>query len=315
MKTVSEPGGQPERAAHSADETQAVPSVREGQRKLFFGLFIFPLLIAVGMAILLCSVVLLTNEEETPESLITAIKTGAPSKRWQKAFELSNELNGKQDGIRTQGVLREIIHILGDPEHYDAKTRSYMAIALSHFHDPEAMEALAKALKDDSEDVILYALWGLGTLEAKSYVPQITEFLQSRNDQLRKTAVYVLGVLGDKKSIDVIKPLLEDTTPDVRWNAALSLARLGDETGGPVLLKMTEREDLASQYQLNEEQIEKIMVNAVKGLALVGGDTAGAVLQTLSHEDKSLKVRQAAIEAIQYRKVQKQNLARENVLK
>src|SRR3989338_11213339 len=183
MKTESASGGPPKHEQSLAG--------REGQRKLFFGLFVFPLLIAVGMAILLCSVVLLTHEEETPESLITAIKTGAPSKRWQKAFELSNELNRKQDGIRTQGVMREIIHILGDPDHYDAKTRSYMAIALSHFRDPEAMEALAKALKDESEDVVLYALWALGVIKAQPYAPELLTFLQSRNDQLRKTAVYV----------------------------------------------------------------------------------------------------------------------------
>ncbi len=290
-------------------------SAPNGQRKLFFGLFVFPLLIAVGMAILLCSVVLLTNEEETPESLIAAIKTGAPSKRWQKAFELSNELNRPQGEIRNQGVMREIIHILGDPAHYDAKTRSYMAVALSHFRDPEAMDSLGKALKDESEDVELYAIWALGVVDAKTYAPEILAFLQSRNDELRKTAVYVLGVLGDKKTIEPVKRLLEDTTADVRWNAALSLARLGDETGRDVLLKMTERGELASQYQLNEEQIEKVMVNAVKGLALIGGGQAGQILESLSRHDKSLKVRQAAIEAIQYQKGQKKALTMENVLK
>ena len=55
------------------------------RRKLFFGLFIFPLLIVVGMATLLCSVVLMTHEKETPESLLASIKTGAAGKRWQKA--------------------------------------------------------------------------------------------------------------------------------------------------------------------------------------------------------------------------------------
>src|SRR3989338_1187957 len=97
-------------------------------RKLFYGLFIFPLLIAVGMAVFLCGVVILTHEEESAESLITAIKTGAPSKRWQKAFELSNELNQKKDSLRSEGLMREIISILGDSKRYDVKTRGYMAL-------------------------------------------------------------------------------------------------------------------------------------------------------------------------------------------
>jgi hypothetical protein len=77
-------------------------------RKLFYGLFLFPLLIAAGMAILLCTVVFLTHEEQNPETLITAIKTGSPSKRWQKAFELSNELNRSAENLRQTGLINII---------------------------------------------------------------------------------------------------------------------------------------------------------------------------------------------------------------
>src|SRR3989338_7580323 len=132
-------------------DTATVPNTK---RKVFFGLFVFQMLIAVTMALLLSGVVLLTHEEETPESLITAIKTGAPSKRWQKAFELSNELNSQGGMIRSAGIMNEIIHILNDPAHYDAKTRAYMAMALGRFRAPEAEAALRKALReiDDNED-------------------------------------------------------------------------------------------------------------------------------------------------------------------
>src|SRR3990167_9521427 len=119
---------------------------RGSGRKLFFGLFIFPLMIAVGMAILLCTVVLLTREVETPESLIMAIKTGPPSKRWQKAFELSNELNQGRGMIRAEGVMKEVAHILTQRQEYDGQTRSYMAIALSRFQEPEVIPVLREAL-------------------------------------------------------------------------------------------------------------------------------------------------------------------------
>src|SRR3989338_7001045 len=112
--------------------TEPVPNTK---RKVFFGLFVFPMLIAVTMALLLSGIVLLTHEEETPESLITAIKTGAPSKRWQKAFELSNELNRDGGLLRSSGIMSEVIHILNDGKHYDAKTRAYMAMALSRFRN------------------------------------------------------------------------------------------------------------------------------------------------------------------------------------
>lgn len=273
------------------------------KRKLFFGLFIFPLLIVVGMAALLCTVVFLTHEEETPETLIAAIKSGAPSKRWQKAFELSNELNRSPGMIRGSGVKQEIIHILNDPARYDAKTRSYMAMALSRFKDPEAREAIRKRLKEESPEVQIYLIWALGNLNAREAAPDLVPFLSAENADLRKVTAYVLGVLGDQETALDLKLLLEDPVADVSWNAALSLARLGDNSGKEVLMKMLDRSVLASHYSLPKDQIEKVMVNALKGTAFLNrrdGVTPPlqALVESLAKTDESLKVRQAALEAL-----------------
>ena len=271
------------------------------KRKLFYGLFIFPLLIAIGMAALLCTVVFLTHEEETPETLIATIKSGPPSKRWQKAFELSNELNRPPPMIRGKGVMGEIIHILKDTEHYDSKTRSYMALAVSRFKEPEAVEAVRERLPREETEVQLYLLWALGNLEAQEASGDLRPFFTHKNPDLRKMAAYVAGVLGDKETITRLKPLLEDPVADVSWNAALSLARLGDDSGWDVLVKMLDRSLLASHYQMSKSQIEKTMVNAIKGLAKLKRADSRILLDTLARTDESLKVRQAALEVIKYK--------------
>ncbi len=275
-------------------------------RKLFYGLFIFPLLIAVGMAVLLCTVVLLTREVETPETLISAIKTGAPSKRWQKAFELANELNVGRGLIRQSGVRKEIIHILNDRAGYDAKTRSYMAMALTKFEEPEAAEALQAALKTEEDpDVQAYLIWALGSKKSGAATDAIIPFLKNPQEDLRKMAAYALGNLNEPKAIPVLEPLLEDPARDVRWNAALSLARLGSHAGYPEIVKMLDREALRSYHQIPADKVEEIMVNAVRGLALLKEPGALPILAGLSNHDSSLKVRQAAIEAIEYQKNKK----------
>ncbi len=281
----------------------AEPSIEKSnpKRKLFFGLFLFPLLIVVGMALLLCSVVFLTHEEETPETLITAIKTGSPSKRWQKAFELSNELNRRPEMIREAGIRKEIIHILSDPEHYDAKTRAYMTLALSRFKAPEAVEAIRKRLVVEEPEVQLYLIWALGNLDAKEAAPDLISFLSHENPDLRKISAYVLGVLGGKEFVPRLKPLLEDPVSDVSWNAALSLARLGDDSGWNILMKMLDRNLLVSQG-LPKDQIEKVMTNAIKGLAQLQRSDSLPTLQLLAQKDESLRVREAALAAIKLQK-------------
>lgn len=265
-------------------------------RKLFFGLFVFPLLIAVGMIVLLSSVVLMTTERETPESLIAAIKTGKTGKRSQKAYELSNELNRSQKSLRKDALINEIILILRDPS-YDPGTRRYMAIALSHFDSPEATRALREALNDGDEDVRLYALWSLGVLRDADARVAVENFLSHEDPDMRKMASYVIGVVGNKESTAKLKPLLENAEPDVRWNAALSLARLGDDSGHSVLKEMLARETFQG-LSMDEEDIEKVMINATKGLALIG--KTDNLLQNIASQEKNLRVRQAAMEAIQF---------------
>ncbi len=280
------------------NEKKEIPN---SKRKLFFGLFVFPLMIAIGMAVLLCAVVLMTHEKESPDTLIAAIKKSPSSKRWQKAFELSNELNRKRPDIRSQSVLNEITQILQTPEQYDAKTRGYMAIALTHFDTPEAKVSLKKALADPNDELKLYVLWSLGVLHDASAAPDIEAYLKSESADVRKTAAYVLGVLGQDKNRSALRLLLNDAVTDVRWNAALALARLHDDAGFEILVKMMERQELSSQYHMNEDQIEGVMINAMRGLALIRKPESIKILETISRQDKNMKVRQAAMQALNFK--------------
>src|SRR3989338_1910422 len=148
-------------------------------RKLFYGLFIFPLLILAGMILMVCSVVLLTYEKETPESLIEAIKIGSERKRWQKASELSNELNRRKPGARDERLQSDLTGMLADKKTYDPKTRAYLAMALGHFPGQRSESALINALSDESDEVRFYALWTLGRLGSRAAAPKVLPFLDS----------------------------------------------------------------------------------------------------------------------------------------
>ncbi|HTL71115.1 MAG TPA: HEAT repeat domain-containing protein [Candidatus Eisenbacteria bacterium] len=272
-------------------------------RKLFYGLFIFPLVILAGMIVMVLTAVLLTHEKETPESLLTAIKTGSERKRWQKASELSNELNRLPRGYRDAALGREIVAMLGDSKTYDAKTRAYLAVALGHFDgQPEAEAALRRALDDADPEVQFYAIWTLGLVGARSAAPEILPFLKSDRSELRVNAAYVLGALGAREAVPALRPLVEDPVDDVRWNAALALARLGDASGLTVLTRMTDRRELETSRRMAEPEIENLMTNAIKGLALIPGPESIKILQTLAREDRNLRVRQAAMDAMQFQK-------------
>jgi HEAT repeat protein len=244
--------------------------------------------------------VLLTHEKETPESLVAAIKTGSERKRWQKASELSNELNRRGQGIRDKALLGEIASMLADSKAFDPKTRSYMAMALARFDDPDAVRALVAALEDPSDDVRFYAIWSLGSMGAKDAAPAILPSLESPKKELRVNAAYVLGALGAREAAPELKNLVADPDDDVRWNAALALARLGDASGEGVLREMLDRGRYKPK-KMDEDAIERAMANAAKGLALIGDAESIKILRSVADSDPNLRVRQAAMDALNYR--------------
>ncbi len=250
------------------------------------------------MAALLCTVVLMTHEKETPESLIIGLKKSPPSKRWQKAFELSNEINRHPERRQSDSVSREMTEVLRDDTNFDAKTRSYMALALSRDPSEEALSALRKALGDRDEEVRVHAIWALGLAGKTDSAFAIEKKLADESPEVRKTAAYALGVLGSSASLPALKNSLQDPIADVRWNTALALARLGNAEGYDILLSMLEREHLAKEMNMDETQIESVMVNAMRGLVLIPKPESIKILRSISKGDRNLRVRQACLESL-----------------
>jgi HEAT repeat protein len=115
---------------------------------------------------------------------------------------------------------------------------------------------------------------------------------------IRKTAAFGLGELGDQEAIPGLAPLLDDAVVDVRWNAALALANLGSDLGLPVLYRMLDRSLTTQIPDITPAQAEEAMISAIRSLATLEVEDSRELLERLSKDDPSLKVRQAAIEAL-----------------
>ena len=99
-------------------------------------------------------------------------------------------------------------------------------------------------------------------------------------------------------SVAALEPLLGDPVADVRWNAALALARLGSDAGAPVLRTMVDRSLVLQTPGITPAQAEDAIVAAIAALSVVGSGEDRALLRRLAEDDPSLKVRQAALQAL-----------------
>jgi len=97
---------------------------------------------------------------------------------------------------------------------------------------------------------------------------------------------------------------LEDPEPDVQWNAAIALARHGRHEGVPVLRRMLDRayveRNVTRQPQARDEvdPVGEVMISGLRAIAALKEAALSDQVKELSTDDQSLKVRQAAIEAL-----------------
>ncbi len=270
---------------------------RESLLRSFFGLFLVPLLVVLVCVGVFIGFGWIAYDRQTVADYLNDLRSSWRPRRAQAAYELSKVLIADPDALDGDpGVQAELRALFAEAE--DQEMKRYLALVLGYTHDPEAVPLLIAALDSPDSEMRIYALLALGTVGDPRALSPLTEALGDPDAGLRKTAAFGLGELGDPLAIPALEPQLEDPVADVRWNTALALARLGSDAGVPVLDRMLDRGLTAQVPGITPAQTEETMVSAVRALATVRGAESRELFDRLAREDPSLKVRQAAIEAL-----------------
>jgi HEAT repeat protein len=286
--------------AETPDQDELTKASGPGRAVVQF--FLVPLVVVavcVGVFLLFS---LLTFEQKSPSDYLADVKGGAANQRWQSAFELSRAVSRIPPGPRRTTLARETLEVFARlrPDRADDRdVKRYLALVLGRLGDRSAIPALEQSARDPDPLVRLYSVWALGMLGDQAAVPMIVADSETDDPGARKMAAYVLGKLGDGRAIPRLTAMTADHAADVRWNAGIALAELHDPAGKEVLHSMLDRASLARQSDtLRPSQAEEAIVSAIKAEALISDRDALAQLKKLSDSDPSLKVRDAARQAI-----------------
>ena len=286
LRRISEEAGKPESTAES-------PMKMVGQ------LILFPLAIAGVCVSIFLLYSLLAQEERTPRDLLNDVRVGGSSRRWQAAYSLAALLS-KADGKETGAALvPEMIRTFEEAKKDDPRVRQYLALSLGEIGDRRATPALILALEDADDQTRIFAIRSLGFLRDTSSVTALLTQAESNDPGIKKVVSHALGLLGDDRAIPALRGMLNSGDPNVRWNAALALCRFKDRSGLGVIEEMLDRDFLNRISAMNEEQREQAMLNALRGVVLLQERSFDQTLNRLKMKDPSLKVRQAAIDAIE----------------
>ena len=286
--------------------------------------FLIPLTVvavAVGVYVGFRSLV---GDSRSPQDYLSEIRSGGVERGWPAAYELSRLMEDPK--IRAdKGLARDLVKAFDDTKGGDPRVRKYLALAIGRLDPPLPPDAVAILLRslDDPEqpwtpdvwsringwtdkmiEAHISTIWALGASGDPAVAPKLEPLYTSPDDGVRKIVVYALGALPGDTQIDTLRTALHDPAPDVRWNAAVALARHDRHEGVTVLRQMLDRPYVehtvkrAARQDEDQDPIADVMISGLRAAAALRDESLRPLVVNLSQQDRSMKVREAALEAL-----------------
>jgi HEAT repeat protein len=248
----------------------------------------------------------LLADDRKAQDYLAEVRNGGSDRRWPAAYELSRLMADPK--VRADRTLApELVKAFVTAKDDDPRVRQYLALAIGRLDPPlpaEAVAELTRTLSSSDGEARISAIWALGSSGDPAVVSALEPLSQSDDAGVRKMVVYALGALPGESQIDALRTALQDSTADVRWNAAVALARKGNHDGIGVLRQMLDRsyveQTVRREVRQDEDRdpIAEVMISGLRAAATLRDDSLKASIAALSESDKSMRVRQAALEAL-----------------
>jgi HEAT repeat protein len=249
----------------------------------------------------------LVSDSRTPQDYLREVQFGGSNRRWPAAYELSRLMTDPK--VRADATLGPALVKAFQESKDDPQVRRYLALAIGRLDPPlppAAISELTQALDDPDSEARISAIWALGSSGDAAVVPKLVPIYTSQNADagIRKMVVYALGALPGNEQTVTLRTALQDVAPDVRWNAAVALARKGSREGVPVLRQMLDRTYVEKtvtrevRQDSDEDPVADVIISGLRAAATLRDESLKPPVTDLSQNDRSMKVRDAALEAL-----------------
>jgi HEAT repeat protein len=308
-----------------AERESTPPKPLVGAPALAVQFFVIPLVVVGLTGVAYLGFRSMVTDTRGAREYLAEVQNGGTDRRWPAAYELARLVANPT--VRADPALGPaLIKAFEQAKDDDPRIRRYLALAIGRLDPPlpaGAIDVLTNSLNEpdreaasdwsarvmgtsgsDSSELRISTIWALGASGDPQVAARLEPFYQSSDAGVRKMVVYALGALPGDGQLETLRAALQDTAPDVRWNAAVGLARHGDRQGAGVIRQMIDREYVehvvtrAARQDEDVDPIADVMVSGLHAAALLKDGTMREPIAALSEQDRSLKVRQAALDAL-----------------
>jgi HEAT repeat protein len=269
--------------------------------------FLIPLVVVAAIVAVYVGFRSLLTDDRSPQDYLAQIRNGGSERRWPAAYELSRLMSDPK--VRADRTLAPALVKAFQESKGDQQVRRYLALAIGRLDPPmpaDAVADLTHALDDPDGETRISVIWALGSSGDPVVVSRLIPLYTAQDSDagVRKMVVYALGALPGEAQVDTLRTALQDAAPDVRWNAAVALSRHNRHEGVAVLRQMLDRQYVEQTVKRDVRQdedldpIADVMISGLRAAATLKDASLKSSVENLSQQDRSMRVRQAAIEAL-----------------
>ncbi|MBM3779912.1 MAG: HEAT repeat domain-containing protein [Acidimicrobiia bacterium] len=270
--------------------------------------FLIPLAVVAVTAGIYLGFRTLLADNRTAADYLAEIRSGGENRRWPAAYELSRLMADPSVRASDETLVPGLLEAYDQSASGDPRVRQYLVLALGRLGSPVpegVVPRLTAALEAGDPETQINAIWALGALGTGAAVGDLEALYSHTDAGVRKMVVYALGAIPDAADSVVLETALADAAADVQWNAAVALARHGRREGVPVLGRMLDREYVAGALEVDPaaggdgDPAGQVLMTGLQAAAALRDATLRPAVERVSASDPNLRVRQAALEALE----------------
>lgn len=160
--------------------------------------------------------------------------------------------DGDSDLLDANEMIGLFASIIEDPNESPLVRRRALGAIAAFGADPRISELIRLGLDDEDQAVVAGAVYAMGRTSSDQWLPELVEFMQSEDAELRFESARAAGLLGNTDVVPDLAELIYDQDAEVRAAAIEALGEIGGSAAIRVLRQAEQDDELAEDEHVDD---------------------------------------------------------------
>ena len=160
--------------------------------------------------------------------------------------------DGDSAAIERETLIELFSNLIEDPAESPLVRRRCLGAIAAFGADPRITELIRLGLDDEDQTVVAGAVFAMGRTSNEKWLPELIEYLQSEDAELRYEAARAAGLLAESDVVPELAELIYDPDGEVRTAALAALGIIGGPAAIRALRQAEEDEDFEEAEIVDE---------------------------------------------------------------